>query len=112
MGASFSSITSWKKSPANKYNNVAPIVVDTSTINIPHHLPKTNPENNKIGVTKPRSKVQIAEKIKNAIDKNKKFSFLYSKIMSWFYLMNSKLVKSLISIMENKKYKPIIIIVK
>ena len=71
------------------YNNVAPIVVDTSTIVIPHHLPKTKPENTNKGITKPKSSTQIIEKIKNIIVKNKKFSFLYFKIISLFERINS-----------------------
>ena len=78
-----------KKKPTNKYNNVAPIVVAVSTIIIPHHLPKTNPENIKSGIAKPSSSVHTIEKIKKTVVKNKKFSFLYFKIMSLFNLINS-----------------------
>ena len=89
LGANFSFIASLKKKPAKVYNKVAPIVVAVSTINIPHHLPKTKPENIKRGIAKPKSKTQIMENIKKIIERNKKFSFLYSKIISLFTLINS-----------------------
>ena len=71
------------------YNRVAPIVVDVSTINIPHHLPKTKPEKISRGIAKPKSNTQTIEKIKKIIVRNKKFSFLYFKIMSLFNLIKS-----------------------
>ena len=89
FGASFSSIISRKKNPTKIYNNVAPIVVEIRTIVIPHHLPKTNPENTSSGIAKPNNKIQIIQKIKKTIVKNKKFSVLYFKIMSLFNLINS-----------------------
>ena len=79
----------FRKKPTNIYNNVAPIVVETSTINIPHHLPKTKPENISRGMAKPRNNTQTTEKIKNITVKNKKLSFLYFKITSLFDLINS-----------------------
>ena len=51
------------------------MVVAVKTSSIPHHFPKTNPANNKIGVAKPNNKVQITEKMKNEKAKNRKFSF-------------------------------------
>ena len=89
LGANFNSIKSLKKRVDRRYNKVAPIVVAIKTNKIPHHLPKTNPANNKSGVAKPNSKIQIIEKIKNDKDKNIKFSFLYFKITSLFDLINS-----------------------
>ena len=62
--ANFSWIISRKNNPARKYNNIAPIVVEVSTINIPHHLPKTKPEKISRGIAKPKSNTQTIEKIK------------------------------------------------
>ena len=48
-------------------------------------------------------------RMKNFIKKksnNKKFSFLYSKIVSLFDLIKSQLVRSFKSIAENKKNRP------
>jgi hypothetical protein len=56
-------IISRKNNPTRKYNNVAPIVVETSTINIPHHLPKTKPENINGGIANPSNNTQIMEKL-------------------------------------------------
>ena len=89
LGANFSSIISRKKNPTNIYNNVAPAVVETSTIVIPHHLPKTKPANIKSGIAKPNSKTQMMQKIKKTNVRNKKFSVLYFKIISLFDLINS-----------------------
>ena len=50
LGANFNSIKSLKKRVDRRYNKVAPIVVAIKTNKIPHHLPKTNPANSKIGV--------------------------------------------------------------
>ena len=41
------------------------------------------------GIAKPKSKIQIMQKIKKIMVKNKKFSFLYFKIISLFDLINS-----------------------
>ena len=87
--ANFCLMKSRKKKPTNEYNSVAPIVVDVSTINIPHHLPKIKPENTRRGIAKPKSNTQIIQKTKKTVAKNKKFSFLYFKIMSLFDLINS-----------------------
>ena len=54
------------------YNKVAPTVVAVSTINIPHHLPKTNPDNNSKGIANPSRSTQIIQKMKKAIERNKK----------------------------------------
>ena len=89
FGANFSLIASRKKKPTNRYNSAAPIVVDVRTINIPHYLPKTKPENNKRGIAKPKSKIQIIQKIKKVVARNKKFSLLYFRIMSLLSLINS-----------------------
>ena len=89
FGANFFSITSRKKKPANIYNSEAPIDIDVRTINTPHHLPKTKPENIARGVTKPKNNIQIIEKTKKIIDRNKKFSLLYFRIMFLFSLINS-----------------------
>jgi hypothetical protein len=78
-----------KKKVTKIYNNVAPIVVDVRTITIPHHLPKTKPENSNKGVAKPKIKTQTVEKIKKMINKNAKFSILYFKIVSLFDFINS-----------------------
>ena len=43
--------------------------MEVKTINIPHHLTKTKPENIRRGIAKPRSKTQMIEKIKNRIKK-------------------------------------------
>jgi hypothetical protein len=56
-------ILSRKNNPTRKYNNVAPIVVETSTINIPHHLPKTKPENINDGIANSSNNTQIMEKL-------------------------------------------------
>ena len=56
-------IISQKNNLTRKYNNVAPIVVETSTINIPHHLPKTKPENINGGIANPSNNTQIMEKL-------------------------------------------------
>ena len=71
------------------YNNVAPSVVYVSTINIPHHLPKTNPEKINKGIAKPNNKIHTKQNIKKITVKNKKFSFLYFEIRSLFDLINS-----------------------
>ena len=89
LGANFCIIKSRKKRLTNKYNSTAPIVVAISEISIPHHFPKTNPAKIKSGLAKPKNNTQIIEKIKKAIDKNKKFSLLYFKIISLFDLINS-----------------------
>ena len=89
FGANLTFIVSLKKKPTKIYKKVAPKVVDVSTINIPHHFPKTNPENTKSGIAKPKSNTQIMQKIKKTIVKNKKFSFLYFKMSSLFSLINS-----------------------
>ena len=52
-----------KNNPTRRYNNVAPIIVETSTINIPHHLPKTKPENINGGIANPSNNTQIMEKL-------------------------------------------------
>ena len=91
---------------------VAPAVVAVRTINIPHHFPKTKPENIKSGIAKPKSKTQITEKRKKVRVKNKKLLSLYSKITSLFDLMNSQLIRSLISTADNKKYSPVEMIIK
>ena len=49
----------------------------------------SKPENIIRGRAKPRSNTQITEKMQNIVVKNKKFSFLYFKIMSLFNLINS-----------------------
>jgi len=59
-----------------KYNNTAPIVVEVSTINIPHHLPKTKPENIINGMANPSNNTQTMEKMKNRPVSAIKFSFL------------------------------------
>ena len=59
-----------KNNPTRKYNNVATIVVETSTINIPHHLPKTKPENINGGIANPSNNTQIMEKL---LEKYRKF---------------------------------------
>ena len=51
------STKSLKKRVTKRYNKDAPIVVAVKTSNMPHHLPKTKPANNKIGVSKPSSRV-------------------------------------------------------
>ena len=89
LGANLFFIAYLKKKPANKYNSVDPIVVDVKTIAIPHHLPNTKPENIKRGITKPKSKTHTMEKIKKIEVSNKKFSFLYLRIVSLFCLINS-----------------------
>ena len=78
-----------KKKPTSMYKKVAPIVVAVSTISIPHHLPKTKPENNSRGIANPNRRIQIIEKIKKIIERNKKFLLLYSRIISLFDLINS-----------------------
>ena len=78
-----------KKKPARIYKSAAPNVVADSTINIPHHLPKTNPENKRRGIAKPKSNTQTIEKTKKTRVKNKKFSLLYFWIISLFNLINS-----------------------
>ena len=50
---------------------------------------RTKPENTNNGITNPSNNTQIIQKTKKAIARNKKFSFLYLKIMSLFDLMNS-----------------------
>ena len=82
-------MVSLKKKPTSTYNKVAPIVVAVSAIDIPHYFPKTKPENSKSGIAKPKSRTQIIENIKKDIIKNKKFSFLYLRIISLFDLINS-----------------------
>ncbi len=47
------------------------------------------PANNKSGEAKPKSKVQTIETKENTKAKNKKFSFLYFKIVSLLDLSNS-----------------------
>jgi len=47
------------------------------------------PENIKSGIAKPRSKIQIMQKIKKITPRNKKFSVLYFRIISLLILMNS-----------------------
>ena len=89
FGANLFFIASLKKKPTNKYSNVAPIVVDVKVIAIPHHFPKTKPENIKSGIAKPRSNTHIMQNIKKITVKNKKFSLLYFKIISLFNLINS-----------------------
>ena len=89
LGISFSLIKSLKKIPTRKYNSVAPIVVEMRTNEMPHHLPKTKPAKIKRGMAKPKKRTQTMQKKKNATDKNKKFSFLYSKIVSLFDLIKS-----------------------
>ena len=64
FGANLTFIVSLKKKPTKIYKKVAPKVVDVSTINIPHHFPKTNPENTKSGIAKPKSNTQIMQKMK------------------------------------------------
>jgi PleD family two-component response regulator len=76
FGVNFCLIISRKKKPTSAYNIADPIVVDVSTINIPHHLPNTKPEKISKGITKPKSNTQKIEKIKKKIVRNKKFSFL------------------------------------
>jgi hypothetical protein len=71
------------------YNRVAPIAIDVTTINVPHHLPKTKPERTSKGKTGPKNSIQRIEKIKKIIVRNKKFSILYLKIISLFALINS-----------------------
>ena len=89
LGANFSSTNSLKKTPTRKYKSVAPMVVDVTTKKIPHHLPKTKPANINIGSANPKNNIQTIQKIKNVNVKNKKFSFLYFKIISLFDLINS-----------------------
>ncbi len=89
FGANLFFIVSLKKKPTNKYNSVAPIVVAVKTIAIPHHLPKTKPENTNSGIAKPKSNTHTMLNIKKMTVKNKKFSSLYFKIMSLFDLINS-----------------------
>ena len=67
FGANFCLITSRKKKPASMYNSVAPVVKDVRTINTPHHLPKTKPENIIRGVTNAKNNTQIIEKTKKII---------------------------------------------
>ena len=57
-------MNSLKKKLANMYSKVAPIVVAVNTIAIPHHFPKTKPENNKSSIAKPNSKTKAIQKIK------------------------------------------------
>ena len=47
------------------------MVVEVRTINIPHHLPKTKPENINNGIANPSIKTQIIEKTKNNEVKSK-----------------------------------------
>ena len=89
FGANLFFIVSLKKNPTNKYNSVAPIVVDVKTISMPHHLPNTKPENIKRGIAKPKNKTHTIVKTKKIEVNNKKFSFLYLRIMSLFSLINS-----------------------
>jgi hypothetical protein len=65
------------------------MVVEVSTSKMPHHLPKTKPENINKGPAKPRDSVQTIQKIKKKTAKSKKFSLLYPKITSLFNLINS-----------------------
>ena len=65
------------KSFAKIYNSVVPTEAATTAIKTPYHFPKTNPENNKIGPAKPKSKYQIIEKIKKSVERSKKLLFLY-----------------------------------
>ena len=88
FGANLFFIVSLKKKPTNIYNSAAPIVVPIKTRTIPHHFPKTKPENNKRGIANPRSKTHTIEKIKKIEVNNKKFSFLYLRIISLFALIN------------------------
>ena len=74
---------------ANKYKNVAPIVVAKSSIVITHHLQKTKPAKNNKGIAKPKSKVQIMQNTKKITVKNKKFSVLYFIITPLFIFINS-----------------------
>ena len=89
FGANLFLIVSLKKKPANMYNSTAPIVVPVKTITIPHHFPNTKPENIKRGTANPKSKTHTIEKIKKIEVNNKKFSFLYLRIISLFSLINS-----------------------
>ena len=76
FGSSFSLIKSVKNSLANKYKHVVPAEAAKTAIKIPYHLPKINPENNKIGPAKPSSRYQITENIKNPIVRKIKLLFL------------------------------------
>ena len=78
FGANLFFIASLKKKPTNIYSSVAPIVVDVSTIVMPHHFPKTKPENIKSGIAKPKSNTQIILNIKKIKVKNKNFHFYIS----------------------------------
>ena len=68
---------------------VAPIVVEVRTIDMPHHLPKTKPANINKGIAKPKNRTHTIQNRKNPIDNRKKFSCLYSKIISLFDLIKS-----------------------
>ena len=78
-----------KKKLASMYNKVAPIDIDVTAINVPHHLPNTNPEKISKGSAKPSRSTQRIEKIIKATVINKKLSFLYLEIISLFDFINS-----------------------